>query len=525
MKTVEPSTTQSTAARPTVTARALTGCRHRLALESRQPDDAAPATDVGAVLRKAAAAEHRSRVRDRLAALGPLTVVEPGPGAVERTLAAAAAGAPRIWGAVLPRSAGRSGHSELLQWTRDGYVPVLVVNHKVTDPGAGATVSPIQRWEPRTDQTRKARVHRGDAMRLAHLTRMLRDAGIASTAATGGVIGADGERILVYDVAGLLPGYDERFEDRRAILSGEVETEPMRVAECRRCPWWHQCEAQLAAVRDVGLVADPTSTRVLAAVGVRTVDDLADYAGPEPEGLGASLRDLRAQARAWVAGVRLVRRRPTVRVRRADVEVDVDMESFQEGGAYLWGTWLRRDGVDIGYRPFVTWEPVPTRDEARSFAEFWAWLMDRRAEAHAAGKTFAAYCYSQQAENRWLLASADRFAGEPGIPTRAAVSEFIASPEWVDMFIAVGDAFLSLDGRSLKKVAPAAGFAWRDPEAGGEASMAWYLVASGREPGHDDDERAAQRRRILEYNEDDVRATRVLREWMCSPAVEDLPVV
>ncbi|MDF0530591.1 TM0106 family RecB-like putative nuclease [Tsukamurella sp. 8F] len=513
-----------TSAAKSVSARALTGCRHRLALEARA-DPAALTPDPGAVLRQEAAAAHRAAVRDRLAASAPLAVIAPGPDALARTRAAIADRVPRIWGAALPRVNGRSGHVELLQWVGDGYVPVLVVGHKVLDRGSGALISAIDRWDPAPDDAVKPRGHRGDAMRLAHLTRMLQDTGAASSSLLGGVIGVDGERLLVQDVEPLLQGYDERFADRLAILRGEVATAPSRIAECRRCPWWPQCEAELSAKRDVGLVADQTSARALAGVGVVTVDGLAAYDGPAPEDLLVPLRDLQALARAWIAGVTLVRRIPEVRVRRADVEVDVDMESFGEDGAYLWGTWLRRDGLDLGYLSFVTWDPVPTRDEARSFGAFWSWLMDRRAEAHASGRTFAAYCYSQQAENKWLLASADRFAGEPGVPTRRAVEEFIASPEWVDMFVAVGDSFLSLVGRGLKKVAPAAGFAWRDPEAGGEASMAWYLIASGREPGHDDAERAGQRERILQYNEDDVRATRTLREWMCSAAMDALPVV
>ena len=35
----------------------------------------------------------------------------------------------------------------------------------------------------------------------------------------------------------------------------------------------------------------------------------------------------------------------------------------------------------------------------------------------------------------------------------------------------------------------------------------------------------AQRARLLEYNEDDVRATFALRDWMSSPAVNDIPYV
>ena len=70
-------------------------------------------------------------------------------------------------------------------------------------------------------------------------------------------------------------------------------------------------------------------------------------------------------------------------------------------------------------------------------------------------------------------------------------------------------------------LAPVAGFGWRDPEAGGENSMRWYRDAVGMDGAPPD---AAQRRRLLEYNADDVAATAALRGWMTSPAVADVPL-
>ena len=52
--------------------------------------------------------------------------------------------------------------------------------------------------------------------------------------------------------------------------------------------------------------------------------------------------------------------------------------------------------------------------------------------------------------------------------------------------------------------------------------MDWYAEAvglTGRAPDQD------QRTRLLEYNEDDVVATKVLREWMTGSAVTDIPYV
>jgi predicted RecB family nuclease len=223
----------------------------------------------------------------------------------------------------------------------------------------------------------------------------------------------------------------------------------------------------------------------------------------------------------------VVRRVPAVPVLRADVEVDVDMESFGEAGAYLWGVRLRYPGGRLpgdeaeGYRGFATWRPVPDDDEARSFAEFWGWLTGIRAAAAASGRSFAAYCYNEQAENRWLLASARRFAGRPGIPALAEVEEFIDHPGWIDLFAVVDEWFLCAHGKGLKRVAPVAGFGWRDPEAGGENSMRWYRDAVGMDGEPPD---AAQRQRLLDYNADDVAATAALREWMTSPAVLDVPL-
>jgi predicted RecB family nuclease len=66
----------------------------------------------------------------------------------------------------------------------------------------------------------------------------------------------------------------------------------------------------------------------------------------------------------------------------------------------------------------------------------------------------------------------------------------------------------------LKQLAVAGGFKWRDPNPSGEASMLWYEVAISDDPtvAH------ASRIRILEYNEDDCRATKALRDWLNGPA-------
>lgn len=519
-------------------ARSLIGCRHRLRLDATHPAVLAEVReDPGVQQRREAASAHRTRVRDELVAAAPAdwVVIDPSLRAADKaaaTMAAIEARTPRIWGGLLPQEAdtGRRGGAEFLlrDDDRGGYIPIIVVNHKVTDPRRPdpadfhPLTSDLLRWQPRRDKHVKLRPQPRDQQRLAHLYRMLQRHGMASPAVVGGAIGLTADRILVHDLTGVLADYDQRYADRIAVVRGELPTQPSKVPECRQCPWWVRgagaapsCEAQLIALRDVSVVAPGSRAEVLRLHGVQTIDELAAWSGPEPDDWQhGPFEETVVTARAWIAGAPLVRRFDQVSVRRADVEVDVDLESYQEDGAYLWGTLL-----DDVYRPFLTWVPLPTEDEGRSFGEFWTWLMGVRAEAHAAGKTFAAYCYSRTAEDKWLYESARRFAGQPGVPTHEQVRDFVDSPEWVDMFQAVTDQFICPNGKGLKKIAPVAGFAWRDAEAGGEASMGWYRRAVGYDAPSD----LSQRTRLLEYNEDDVRATQVLRDWMTHRAVTEVP--
>ncbi|MBD8506978.1 TM0106 family RecB-like putative nuclease [Hoyosella sp. G463] len=517
-------------------------CRHRVHLDATaagagMSELARRPIPAGAVQRREAAALHRRTVREMMAAHHHegWIAIDPDQAMRERandTLAACAEGFQWIWGAVLPVDEnGRRGGAELL--VRDpggtGYIPVIVVNHKVTDPGSGAMTSPVTRFDPRPDQRRRIRSQPRDQFRLAHLYRILESVGLAAPRAIGGVIGYDADCILAHDLGretpaygrSVLAEYDFRLADRRDIVAGRARTSPDRVGECKMCEWWPHCKTRLEESHDVSLVVNGAQADMLREAGLPTIDALASTSASAPAAWhGVPFGHVQAFARAWLHDVPLIRMVEWPQVRRADIEVDIDMESYQDHGAYLWGTLLTERDSEPQYRPFVTWDPLPTREEGRNFAEFWEWLTSIRRDAAQRGLTFAAYCYSKNAENRWLIESAQRFRGMNDMPSVAEVTRFINSEEWVDMLDAVQEQFLCPHGRGLKKVAPVAGFSWHDPDAGGEASMSWYRDAVGYEGGPPVPD---QQQRLLRYNEDDVWATRVLREWMDSPRVLEVP--
>ncbi len=463
----------------------------------------------------------------------------------------------------------------LLPGPDGGFVPVLIKGHRTLDAGSGAVVSTLAepwRWEKSADL--RVRPHHEDALALAHCHRLLAELGLAGPRAVGGIIGRgnpDDATITWYDLAApggvaavsfgavsfgaagtepapaddagvalppsILDDYDARFADRLAVAEAAVRRDrplalPSRVSECRRCPWNPVCTAELTRARDVSLIAPGSDAAGLRAAGVVTVDDLA-AAGDEQLAAVAPSRsgavrgpELRLRARAWLADAVLIRRRDAVQVPRADLELDVDMECFIDDGAYLWGTYLSGSpdgmraaaeaGFEAGYQPFVTWEPLPDRAEGVMFAEFWAYLRELQLVATEAGLTFAAYCYSRQAEERWLFSTPARYPDVPGMPTAAEVKAFTTSASWVDMYEMLGREFLAAGSKRLKTVAPLAGFRWRDAEPDGANSMVWYRAAVGADgvpPSAD------QKQRLLEYNEDDVLATLALRRWMSDGAV------
>jgi predicted RecB family nuclease len=259
----------------------------------------------------------------------------------------------------------------------------------------------------------------------------------------------------------------------------------------------------------------------LVKAGLVTVGDVsaldqvtaAAYAGLKV----SRLADAVDAARVAKAGkVHLARGVAKLDVPRADIELDVDMENDPAGVIYLWGTRLvvRHDGLRIpgpAYRPFATWTELDDDGEAAAFAGLWAWMQALITLAATSGLTFKAYCYTG-AEARCFRHLVAKHAGVRGVPTAEELEEFLASAEWVDLYpIVAGDMVWPTEDLSLKSTAKWARFSWRDSDASGDSSTVWYRQAvSAADPA----EREAAQRRLLEYNEDDVTATLVLRDWL-----------
>lgn len=525
---------------------------------------------------------------------------------------------------VLVRVGERSGRGA--PWR---YVPVDVKHHSLTRSGdAAIAASPLERPDPLTATTERAAFERrylhDDAFQLAHYWRMLERAGWAPDPAAVGPVGGIIDRAACVwwidlaapglrrwwadDPVSILDAYDHEYAFRLDIIARTVArnadrslpraVDPVRITECRICPWEPVCDAELKADDHVSLLPGSTWERfvVLRRHGVLTRSSAAalDWraavlvqgtaAGEPTFDLGparaaaasappdTALADLFSEppgllSRAAALGVECARdltalddrtvalasdgfrrlpalidaaraavfRRP-LRTRNADdhpiprgtVEIDVDMENVDEG-VYLWGALTRSPDGSVtvprpGYHPFVCWSSLDPDTEAELVADLWRHLAECRRIAADAGGALRIYCYSD-AEARQLRRIVAAAPAGSGAPTRAELEALLASDEWVDLYELVRRVCVAPDGYSLKRTARWSGFDWRDDDAGGAQSMEWHLAAAGATA----DEQERLRQRLLEYNEDDVRATLALREWLDGPArsipsVADWPI-
>lgn len=543
-------------------------CPVRAQWDVLAPGEPIPLDDT-VVARMAAGDAFEAELVAAIVARFPDAVVAAGevPDRAAVTVAAMRDGAPLIVAGRLPtdETGRRVGEPDLLVRAGDEavdgrwrYRPANIKHHRAVGREYDGTAAAVADLEglleaptAAAEEPKAGRRHRDDLLQLAHYHRMLEACGHASPSpAWGAIIGRE-SRVVWYrldrpmwrtpsrsqgsKLRTSLEIYDFEFAfrlDVKAVAAAHADDRsvpllvvPVRIPECGACVWWGVCRPMLEDASDISLLPR-LSWRQWAAfreIGVTTLPALAALSlDHQVEGLTAEqvrmfVED--ARARIGPADAYLRPGCEAVAVPRADLEVDVDMESVEDG-VYLWGAWVTdRAGTGLvapGYHRFDCFDgSLGEQGAAAAFAAFWSWLGALRRACAARGNSFRAYCWFAAAENGALRSLA------PGAGVEDEVEAFIASDEWVDLYAVTREHLLTGFGYSLKEVAPLAGFAWRDDDPGGAQSMLWYARAI--DPSTEAAEREALVARLLAYNEDDVRATAAVREWLASTPFPPLP--
>ncbi|EON25004.1 hypothetical protein CF8_0903 [Nocardioides sp. CF8] len=178
----------------------------------------------------------------------------------------------------------------------------------------------------------------------------------------------------------------------------------------------------------------------------------------------------------------------------ADVTVDVDCEFDADGRVYLWGALVSGPGQEPSYTSIGS--AASDVDEQHLAVEFGTWLEGLLDQVMGEGHTAAWFHYGQvEATHLRRL-----------LPT--ALAEKLLDQATDLLADVVRPHFYAPGGYGLKHLAPAADASWRTEGATGADTLTWIQTA------RDGDDGVWQQ--LVDYNEDDTRATRILREALAA---------
>lgn len=395
------------------------------------------------------------------------------------------------------------GEPDLLRKEASGYI-------------AGDIKSGAGEEGPEDDSKPKAHY----AVQLALYTDILEQLGMSA-----------GRRAFVWDIHGdevpydfdalqgkrdprtLWQDYQEALQEARAIIGGKP-TLPAASATCKLCHWHTACVQKLKEADDLTMIPElGRSKRDIMIAGVRNVTDLAHadpgsfidrkktiFPGIGPETLWKFHE--RSKLLSTKGSKPYLRAPIHLPAYERELFFDIEVDPMRDV-CYLHG-FVERTRGDNATEAFVfTFADEPTAEaERKAFAEAWAHLQQRR--------PCAIYYYSKY-ERTIYRKLAQKF---PGICTADEVEDLFDPAHAIDLYndvVKKATEWPTWDF-SIKSLAKYLGFAWRDTHPSGAASIEWFhrWVKTG-DP--------AIRQRVLDYNEDDCRATRVLRD-----ALDTLPL-
>ena len=280
------------------------------------------------------------------------------------------------------------------------------------------------------------------------------------------------------------------------ILDGE-KPPPFLKSGCKHSPWYSLCVEETEGCQDVSLIyrLSQGDQRRLYEIGIHTVQDLADA---DLEKLQSKFEDwpydkilrFHNQARVLISKEPIILRKNEFPKVKNEIYFDIESDPTR-GIDYLLGV-LVKTNAKATYKYFLAGGRDGGKEEEKIWREFLNFL--------EALDDFVIYHYSYYEKEVF-----DRLAKKYGI-SLALESKF--KDHTIDLHrVAVESMVLPLYFYSLKDIAKYLGFKWRAEDAGGAESVVWYgdWIDSGDKKILD---------KILAYNEDDVRATLFVKEWL-----------
>ena len=318
---------------------------------------------------------------------------------------------------------------------------------------------------------------------------------------TGDLILMDGGRETI-QLSDHIPQVEEAIVEVEAIQAGREE-EPCLSTHCGMCPWEEHCLEIMKAKQDLSLLNGLSRGRKGALNGAGYFD-LNDIANASPDAL-SEVRGVgeRTAHRMILQAEVLLQNEPRILVTpelsRKEVELYLDMECQQGSQViYLIGVLeVGRNGAER-YQAFLAERP---EDEEAMWAEFLDYL-------DVLPDEITIYHY-HNFESTHLRKLSERHGLEEGLRVKL-FDNLIDLHSVLKQF-----AVLPVYSYGLKSVAKWMGFSWREKGSDAAMSMLWFdlWLSTG-------DRKYLEL--AVEYNEDDCRGTRAVREWVGGPRYQSI---
>ena len=301
--------------------------------------------------------------------------------------------------------------------------------------------------------------------------------------------------------------YLEVLVEARAISSEENKTLPAYSSTCKLCYWRSVCLRALNDSNDLSLIPDLgrtkrdamlshiTSLRELAEADISSIISGAKTLFP---GIGTNtLKKFQSRAQLQIKpdAKPYVTDSLTLPDSATEIFFDIETDPMRDT-CYLHG-FVKRENQDNATEEYVAFfadEPTPEK-EKKAFSEAWDYIQKSRPGIM--------YYYSKYERTIWRKLQ-ERY---PDVVSKEEVEDLFSPDNSVDLYYDVVKPKTEWPTRdySIKTLAYYLGFKWRDTDPSGASSIEWYhrWVETGDE---------TIRQRILDYNEDDCIATRVLLE-------------
>ena len=307
--------------------------------------------------------------------------------------------------------------------------------------------------------------------------------------------------------------YQKIFVQVEALIGNQIKNDPALSSSCSLCPWYESCTKWVKSTDDmtgVFYLGRANRDRIKEELGIFTIEDLQNIdieALLEEKkkdknflkGIAEKMLQHFKQRSLILKKVKKPVLYNPIKFPNVSYELffDIEDDPTQEF-VYLHGVYERSEHGER-FVPFVA-KGVNPQSEKEAWAEFWEYIRS------LPENDYAVYYYSQHEKTTYKRLQ----KMYPDVISMEEVLDFYEQDNVIDLYKIVSqNTDWPTSSYGLKALAKYCGFSWRDKTPSGALSIQWYneYVKTGDE---------SILSRILDYNEDDCKATMVVKDRIAS---------